>query len=413
MWLRRLVLTNTRCRRALTIDLGPGLTVVVGPNGAGKTTVLEAISLLLRGTMLRPGNVRDLITAGEDYLRVEAEIVPGQEAGPAEGPPIVAAAAYSRTGDRRLTADGAVLSDWSRWTEVLPVRSFVPDDLRLIKGAPARRREFVDFLCERRDPGYRALLASYDQALAQRNCLLRLPRSQAGGEEFRPWEELLAQTGLALVQRRAAVLSSFVGTFQASYAALTGEPREAVRLVYRTNVGEWGEDEYHERLRMAREADRQRTFTHIGPHRDDFRVLRWGLDMRDYASQGEQRIALLALVLAEWGYGTGYGTTTTEVAKAEDVQAEDAQAAGQAPGAGAPAHNESHRFGLHPRPLLLLDDVMSELDEQRRRALLAAILGQGQAVITTTDLRYFAEEELAQATVVELSSSGLNGGPRA
>jgi DNA replication and repair protein RecF len=109
----------------------------------------------------------------------------------------------------------------------------------------------------------------------------------------------------------------------------------------------------------------QRTYTHLGPHRDDLRLLRCGLDMRECASQGEQRTALLALVLAEW----------------EELL-------------NGPAG-----------PLLLLDDVMSELDESRRRRLIAFTRRGGQTVVTTTDLRYFSEHELEQATIVDLSKS--------
>jgi DNA replication and repair protein RecF len=112
-----------------------------------------------------------------------------------------------------------------------------------------------------------------------------------------------------------------------------------------------------------RSADRQRTFTHLGPHRDDFRLMRAGLDMRDCASQGEQRAALLTLVLAEWDYLRTTG----------------------------------------PTPLLLLDDVMSELDETRRRALLKIVRRGGQVIVTATDLRYFSQDEQDAANLIELS----------
>lgn len=161
--------------------------------------------------------------------------------------------------------------------------------------------------------------------------------------------------------------------FQLIHAALTGDPPDALRLVYRTNVAGLDEDAYQARLEEMREGDRQRTYTHLGPHRDDLRLLRNGLDVRDCASQGEQRTALLTLVLAEWDYGCAAGG----------------------------------------RPLLLLDDVMSELDEARRRALVTLVGRGGQVVVTTTDLRYFTAEELEKATVVELAAGGLRAVPEA
>jgi DNA replication and repair protein RecF len=347
------------------VSLGPGLTILVGPNGAGKTTVLEAATLVLQGSMLRPGTIRDLITRGEDFLRVEIEL---RE----QGNTVVAAAAYSRAGDRRLTADGAPLDDASRWQTMLPVRTFIPDDLRLIKGSPRRRRVYLDGLAERCDPAYPLVLRRYEEALAQRNMLLRMTRGGGSDHDrqFGPWESILAQTGLAVTRGREAALSSFIGLFQRTHADLTGSAADALRLVYRTNVGGLDEAEYGLKLAQTRDVDRQRTYTHLGPHRDDLRLMCRDLDVRECASQGEQRAALLALVLAEWDYSGGTSA------------------------------------GSSQRPLLLLDDVMSEFDEERRRALVRLLRRGGQTVITTTELRYFSSEELADATVVELAPEG-------
>lgn len=362
MLVRRVILRNCRARTHLDIQLGPGVNVLVGPNGVGKTTVLEAVALVLQGGGLRAGGGRDLINAAADYLRVEVELKP------ASGAPITAAAAFDRAGGRRLTADGADLPDATRWMEALPLRTFVPDDLRLIKGSPRRRREYLDCLAARSDPGYRAVLRQYDEALSQRNSLLRGRRLE-DDTQFAPWERILAVTGTALAEARAARLQSFIGPFQAMYADLTGAPSDSIRLIYRSNVAGLDAETYSARLAGMREADRQRTFTHLGPHRDDLRLFRRGLDMRECASQGEQRAAVLTLVLAEW------------------VQA----AAG----------------GRYP--LLLLDDVMSELDETRRRALVAVVRQGGQSIVTATDLRYFSEEEIAAATVVTLRPEDEEG----
>jgi len=364
----RVRMTNVRSRHELEVEFGQGLTILAGPNGAGKTTVMEAVALVLEGTPLRAAGVKDLISKDQGHLRVEVDL---EEAGTM----VTAAAAYSRDGERRLTANGAALADSSRWREALPVRTFVPDDLRLIKGSPRRRREYLDTLAARCEPEYSATLRRCEEALAQRNSLLRvsrggLPRG-AERDQFAPWESLLAQTGLAVCRWRAAALASFVEPFQLTHAALTGDPPGALRLVYRTNVAGLDEDAYQARLEEMREGDRQRTYTHLGPHRDDLRLLRNGLDVRDCASQGEQRTALLTLVLAEWDY----------------------------------------RCTAGGRPLLLLDDVMSELDEARRRALVTFMGRGGQVVVTTTDLRYFTAEELGKATVVELAGGGLRAGP--
>ena len=279
---------------SLQVDLSSGLNVLSGANGAGKTSVLEALALVLQGGVLRPGSIRDVMKRDEDFLRVELVLAP------ASGVEVTAAAAYTRGGERRLTADGAELEDSSRWRELLPVRTFIPDDLRLIKGSPRRRREYLDALAGREDVTYRAALRQYEEALAQRNSLLRARHLGVDDGQFVPWEKILAETGSVLSDRRAACLQSFVGVFQQTYADLTGEPPDSIRLVYRSNVSALDASAYEMRLAEMRDADRQRTFTHLGPHRDDLRLVRRGLDMRDCASQGEQRAALLSLVLAEW-----------------------------------------------------------------------------------------------------------------
>lgn len=384
MFVRMLRLTNLRSRHELQLELRDGLNILVGPNGAGKTTVLEAIALVLRGVPLRSGNLRDLISRDRDHLRVELELdsqaAPrsagdaGTDVDGASGSRpvgvvtagVTAAAAYSRDGERRLSADGAVLDDTARWRESLPVRTFAPDDLRLIKGSPRRRREYLDNLAGRLYGEYASLLKKYEEALSQRNFLLRTTRGGLWAAEFEPWETILAQTGSAVTQARASALASFVSFFQSVHKELTGEPAEDVRLVYRTNAAGLDEAEYRVRLAEMRRADQQRTYTHLGPHRDDLRVLRCGLDMRECASQGEQRTAILALVLAEW----------------------ERLLEGPAP------------------PLLLLDDVMSELDEARRRRLVAFTRRGGQTIVTTTDLRYFSEDELEGTTIVDLGLPG-------
>jgi len=282
---------------------------------------------------------------------------------------VTAAAAYARSGERRLTVDGAPLEGHARWMEQLPLCAFLPDNLRLVKGSPRHRRMYLDTIGMRRYPEYGELLARYEEALAQRNSLLRTPGLELADPLFAPWEKLLAQLGLALVRLRAGLLSSLVPRFQQQHAALTGASPDTYRLLYRTNTSGLDEQEYEKRLQEARAVDRQRTFTGLGPHRDDLVLVAGGLEVREFASQGEQRTALLALVLAEWQW---------------------------------------LREGPHP-PLLLLDDVMSELDASRRRALVSSLREGGQVVITTTDRRYFTDAELEEALVLEMEPGKVRG----
>jgi DNA replication and repair protein RecF len=182
------------------------------------------------------------------------------------------------------------------------------------------------------------------------------------GFEQGPWEVILAREGLELSRRRARSLAEFAPVFSSMHEELTGG--QAVSLLYRTNLAGLDEAAYQSALAAERLADRQRSFTRLGPHRDDLRFVLAGRDLRESGSQGEQRTVLLALLLAEREWAMSRGK---------------------------------------PAPLLLLDDVMSELDFARRRQLLRLVAAAGQSLITTTTLDYFTSEELATIELVELN----------
>lgn len=355
-------LHDFRCHSRLRVGFGPAVTVLVGSNGAGKTSVLEAIHLVLQGASPRTSQTKELISWGAEALRVEVELED------TVGRRVTAATGYGFTGDRRNTAGGVPLADLSRWEETCPVRAFIPDDVRLIKGSPRRRRRFLDRLATALDPSYSRDLADYEEALLQRNTLLR---RGVVGPDHDPWEALLARSGLRLAAAREGSLRRLFAAYAEMHGLLAPAPSAPASLLYRTNVADLDEVSYRERLAEQRFPDRRRTFTNLGPHRDDVRFTLGGRDLRNFGSQGEQRTALLALVLAErsWVLETSGRTQ-----------------------------------------LLLLDDVMSELDDRRRRSLVALLKRDGQVVVTTTDLHYFTSEELCTMEVVELSGAGGRSG---
>ncbi len=357
MRLERLDLTNVRCHSALVVEPGPAMTVLVGANGAGKTTVLEAAHVVLAGSSPRTKVLRELIRQGEELFRVEASLRPGSNGR------VTVAFGYAATGDRRVSCDGLALADCARIEAMLPVRMFLPDDLQLIKGGPRLRRQYLDRLAGSGDPLFRQVLVEYEEALRQRNHLLH--RGIVGADHS-PWEAILADRGPAVGRGREHTLARFAPVFSRVHAALAGAEAGSASVVYRTNTPGLEPADYRERLACEREGDRQGGFTRSGPHRDDLRILLERRDLRDYGSQGEQRTAVLALLLAE----------------------------------GKWLEEEGRR-----PPLLLLDDVMSELDQDRRRAFLT-LLAPRQALITTTDLHYFTGEELADMTIVSLGRCG-------
>lgn len=360
MLVGRAHLINVRNHADIWLGFQPRLNIIHGRNGAGKTSVVEGILLALQARSPRTSRVTDVIRKGSAYLRAEVELVTDVECEDAQAPPRADVAfALASDGTKRCFANGSPLADLERWAQLAPLSVFLPDDLRLVKGSPGRRRAFMDALFGKRSVQYRETATRYSGALAQRNALL-----QAGivDAQHEPWEAILAQAGHLLVKLRTEGLSDFARVATGIHRVLSARQTE-FRLVYRTNAADLGGEEYRAALAARRASDRRLSFTHLGPHRDEVRLVVDGVDLREGGSQGEQRLGLLTLLLAqrEWWQGGG------------------------------------------ARPILLLDDVMSELDAERRRALLAILLTCGQSIITTTDLHHFTEEELTEANVVELA----------
>ncbi|GAB4248101.1 MAG: DNA replication/repair protein RecF [Thermoleophilia bacterium] len=380
--LHRVRLQNVRNQESLALAFEPGVNVLAGPNGVGKTSVLEAVHTGLRGWSPRTRSLREMIHRGSSVMRVELEL---------ETPSgfVVAATGYDREGLRRTTRAGAPVEGYERWEEEFPVRVFLPDHLLMVKGGPRRRRRWVDELAAALRPAHRAVAGEYENALRQRNTLLR---RGIVGAEHRVWEAVLAGRGLELVQSRRETLAAFSPRYAAAFRMLAGssecgregdraeasahesrpEAEGEARLVYRTNVAELAGEAYRDRLAEERGDDRRRGYTRLGPHRDDVRFFLGERDLREYGSQGEQRTALLAVLLAE-------------------------------------------REWIHEKmgvwPLLLLDDVMSELDADRRGALLEVLRRGGQSIITTTTTEYFPSAELGRLNLVrlEFGSSEVHG----
>lgn len=361
MLLGRAHLINVRNHAHITLGFLPRLNIIHGRNGAGKTSVVEGISLALQARSPRTPRLTDCIRRGSAFLRAEVELVMDMECDDARAPARAEVAfALASDGSKRCFADGSPLADMDRWGQLAPLSVFLPDDLRLVKGSPGRRRGFADALFAARSVQYRETVTRYAGALAQRNALL-----QAGivDAQHEPWEAILAQEGHLLVRLRTEGFADFARCVTGLHRVLAAPPEE-LRLIYRTNAADLSVEEYRAALAARRVSDRRLSFTHLGPHRDDVRLVVGGVDLREAGSQGEQRLGLLTLLLAqrEWSQGGG------------------------------------------ARPILLLDDVMSELDAQRRRALLALLLECGQSIITTTDLHHFTAEELDGANVVEVGA---------
>ena len=407
-------LVNFRSYCDTTVHFGPGLNVVVGENAAGKTNLLEAAWFALRGNSPRTRREEKLITWGERFARVELEL----EAGDAGAQRVDVGFAPGQ--GKRIRWEGLEVSSLDDLRGRSQVFIFVPESLLLVKGSPARRRAHLDAFAAALDPQYAAAARDLQGVLRQRNAQLAAVRNGADPAALDPWDAQFARVAAELGRRRRDLVAELATGFAETAAALApaGE-RFTLRLVAQLEGVGYDEAALLEELHARRPGEVGRGLSLFGPHRDDLRFLevaaasaagetpagqgngdeadgrapaggseppasivptvtggpvcgpaefpRGVRDLRLFGSQGEQRAAVLALLLAE-----------QRLAAARTGQ--------QGP--------------------LFLDDVMSELDDSRRRLLVRMLATAGQAIITTTNRHYFTDDELADAMVVQLPLAG-------
>jgi DNA replication and repair protein RecF len=367
--LERLALVNFRNYAGLEAEFGPGPHVVFGANAAGKTSLLEAMAFLGAGSSHRAGSDSELISWGADFARLEADSSAVGEGSTAFE---VVLARSGPAGARKRIRINGIGRRASQLGLTLPVVLFAPEDMLLIVGSPSLRRHALDALLVRTVPLAGTTLATYTRALTQRNNLLRAIRdSAADPAELRFWNDAVAREGGLIVGWRRAALASLAGPLAAAHAEIA--PADGgLRLSYMSNA-EAGPDEDAEaalRRRLAETAEKElwNGTTLVGPHRDDISFSLGGRDMAGFASRGQQRSAILSFKLAEL----------------ELVQA------------------------THGRPpLLLLDDVFSELDPERRAHLVRRIGELPQAFVTTTALEDLDPALVATATTWSVTDGRL------
>jgi DNA replication and repair protein RecF len=358
----RLRVRDFRCYESAEVELGSGLTVVYGPNGAGKTNLLEALYFGCTARSFRTANERELIRFGAGATRVVVGAL--DDDGEHE-----LAVGFAPGEPKRVTFDGAPLERLLDAPRRPLVSVFSPDRLELIKGVPQLRRAHLDQLVAALWPGRAATRRDYGEALAQRNALLtRIRGGRSSADALRPWDLELATLGVELSANRARAVELVADRFAAHAEALG--LGGGVRAAYRPRSRAPGVEELAAELAAALENDLARGFTTHGPHRDDVVFRRDGRDLRTYGSQGEQRLVLLALLIAE-----------------RDTLAQER---------------------ARP-PLMLLDDVMSELDAERRALLAATLRGYGQSVVSATELEHVPghdSSEVAHVAVSALAGAG-------
>ena len=348
MQVRRLALTGFRSYEALELELPPGPGIVVGANAAGKTSLIEALVVLARGASHRTAADAELIAWGAPFARLEADIEHGRARG-ADGIAITVERSGSTSARKRLLING-IGRRTSGLGEALRIVLFAPEEMQLVVGSPSLRRATVDALAAAGSPAYARALSVYARALQQRNGLLRRIRERAADPDQLPyWDQLIVEEGGAVVAARLDLLTALAEPLLMAHAEMA--PGEgALTMRYVTNAPphehETPTDALRRRLAETAEKELWNGATLVGPHRDDVIFELGGRALSTFGSRGQQRTAILALKLAEL---------------------------------------ELLSVGGEP-PLLLLDDVFSELDPERRAHLVRRIRELPQAIITTTTL---------------------------
>lgn len=353
-------LRNFRSYATAEVRLGPGLTVISGRNGAGKSNLLEALYFACTARSCRTANEREVVRFGESVSRLELDV----EA--ADGRHEVTVG-FQPGESKRLAVDGAPVERLSDCPVRPLVSVFLPDRLELVSGTPSLRRAHLDQVLAALWPARAGTRRAYSAALAQRNALLAAIRSGRAGRSSLPaWDAQLARHGVALMADRAEALERLRPRFaeHADGLGLDGDPEIAYRPRAKCSTAAELAQELAERV----DADLQRGFTGHGPHRDDLVFTRAGRELRAYGSRGQQRLALLALLLAE----------REELAAARDAT-----------------------------PLMLLDDVMSELDGPRRERVVEVLRRGGQSVIASTDLTLVPTSDAADVTRLAIVDGGI------
>ena len=368
-YLSHLTLSNFRNLLQLDLRLPPGVIVLFGPNAQGKTTLLEAVYLLAIARSFRAENEREVINfqaardgsgalvggvveKGGERLQVFVGYQCLPDSGAVEtNPNLPGGRSFPGRTVRKEIRVSRVRRTAAQLVGLITAVLFSAEDFRLVQGSPSDRRRFLDILISQADSRYLKGLQRYQRVVQQRNQLLRLLRdARAGEDDLAFWDGELVREGSWITWRRQAAMEELARACAEHHRRLGG-PEEDLEMVYRPSVTlcqdlQATEDWFRQALAAAGQRERATLATVVGPHRDDFSLLIDGVDMGVFASRGQARTLALTLRLAEAAYL--------------------ASARGEA-------------------PIVLLDDVLSEMDSDRRRRVLEQVTQYEQTLLTTTD----------------------------
>ncbi|SDY36283.1 DNA replication/repair protein RecF [Thermoactinomyces sp. DSM 45892] len=352
----------------LSLDCPQDLHIFVGPNAQGKTNILESLYLLALGKSHRTRSTKELIQFGEQHAILKARVKRNETGSRLE--------VRLRDLGKKVSINGIEQPKLSQYIGFLPAILFAPEDLAIVKGSPQIRRRFLDMEIGQVSPTYLYHLSQLHKLLTQRNSLLKgLGTNKKFQVEFLDvYDEQLISLSLELWRKRFHFLKQLTKWSQEIHQSITSANEEllieylpSIPITADLAIEEW-RAVFQAELQKVREKEIRRGSTLLGPQRDDFRLVANGLDLHTFGSQGQQRTAALSLKLAE----------------IELIQQET---------------------GTYP--ILLLDDVLSELDDSRKTHLLEAIRGRVQTFVTTTNLEGIDGETLAKAQIYQIQQGNI------
>lgn len=373
MRIHTLTLRHFRNYEVLQQSFSPGINLLIGENGQGKTNLMEAIYLLATSKSMRASRDQEMIGWESGMTVVSGEVERDTQPG------VTLEVGISRNDGKSLSVNGQTCHRVTEFVSLLQAVTFCAEDIEIVRGEPDKRRRFLNLEISQMSPRYCQNIGVYRRVLEQRNQLLRSARDhpeQRAPAHLEIWTERLCKEGAAIIDARAQFLERLAELLKPIHARLTGT-QETIGINYRACV-ELGEGQrpsverieelLQERARDREENEVRRGATLVGPHRDEIVFLIDGQPARKFGSQGQQRTLTLSIKLAE------------------RLMMEGA--------AGEP-------------PVLLLDDVLSELDEKRREQVLEEISDSGQIFISATEAELLSGSTLKRASIYRVGNGGL------
>lgn len=352
MYIENIELKNFRNYRELKVSFSKRVNIFLGNNAQGKTNLLESIYMNSMAKSFKNVRDREMIRFGEEFCKIKTDIY-------ADGETNTTEILINRDGRKGVKVNGVRIRKTSELLERIFIVVFSPEDLKIVKEDPEKRRKFTDRELCQIDPGYYSALSDYRKVLKQRNSYLK--ESSVDPDVLDVWDTGLAKYGSRIIKKRRDFITDLDRISSGIHESISGG-REKLSLKYEPDVSP--DTDFYQLLCDSRSDDIRNRTTGHGPHRDDIKISADGIDLRKFGSQGQQRTAALSLKLSE-------------IKLIEEETGE--------------------------KPVLLLDDVLSELDNQRQSFLINS-LGENQMFITTADISGKVVEAMPAGKIFRISA---------